>query len=268
MFLKFDMAIPLAVMIIVLGSSCNKPDIISPEPNPGPSVLVKRITASEIDFMAFEYNAQKNVTKYISQWKNSSNGGVTRIVGNYLYLNNRLMAWSNPAGRAEFAYFGDKIAITKNFYLNGTKMADNEYTYDANDRITQVIENIASPVEEGAQRTKITYAYYPDGNLQKMAIYYQLFGQDKYKLSYTRTYLSYDDRVNPEPSMIITHHLPGVRLYRNNPTLIKDNSPGDSREILWRMNYTYNDAGYPIQKVQQIETNGQPQPSITFNYTY
>ncbi|ULQ54619.1 hypothetical protein [Flavihumibacter fluvii] len=176
--------------------------------------------------------------------------------------------WSTQSGYTNYGYSGNKLASATSYYSNGSTMSEYQFQFDASNRLKVLIETIAKPAANGAKKVKLLYSYYPNGNLWKMDTYFQIVNHNDFELSYSRVYEAYDDKKNPEPAIFSGHFLPGIYLWFNNPTQIRDITPNDNLDYLLRINYTYNSAGYPIRRVQQIEINGIPKPSISYDYVY
>ncbi|ULQ54620.1 hypothetical protein [Flavihumibacter fluvii] len=75
MTLKFTAVLCLLSILMVFGNSCQKPIEVEPKPIPVPAeIMVKKLQASENDFLSFTYNDNNHVTRYVSQWKSSVEG--------------------------------------------------------------------------------------------------------------------------------------------------------------------------------------------------
>lgn len=255
----------LSLIIITICISCNKNPV--PVPNPSPASRVTRISSTPDDYQAFEYNAQGLITKYTAQWQNGT-GTFNKITNTLEYNGSQLVKATNNVGYTLYTYQNNLPAKAENFFFNSKKISTMLFNFDQKNRLVYLIEQIAFPVQGGAEETKVSYHYYANGNLSRMDFAYRLQITDAFVVDFSKVFAEYDHKKNPEPAFVLGNYLTGVTLQINNPVKI-NNLDGDG--ILKgynRYEYTYNNAGYPVRKKQIIAVGTVEQPPITFEYSY
>ena len=141
------------------------------------------------------------------------------------------------------------------------------YTFERK-RLIQVIEKIEYPVEDGAKETKISYQYYPDGNVRRIDFSYRKELTDPFRINFSKEFVLYDDKKNPEPDGVLGIILPDVYLHINNPIKVNTYVANGTLENYLRYEYSYNTNGFPIQRKHYIATNGvEGAPSVS-HYEY
>ena len=129
-------------------------------------------------------------------------------------------------------------------------------------------ELIASPLPDGMSETRITYQYNGNGNLSKMDFYYKKDTNSPFTLSFSKLFVEYDKKKNPEPDGVAGFFLPGQILQRNNPVKINNVSPNGTIEGYSRYEYTYNAEGYPVTRKHYIATGSTEQAPVLWQYIY
>ena len=255
----------LLITITLFG--CKKTENIEPPADVAPKKSVKQLTASSSDYISYEYDANGNVTRYISQWQNGT-GGVNRLNNVFEYSGNKLTRFSNEAGYASFTYIGARIDKSDHFAANGRKLSSFHYEYDQTGKITSILEQISNPDSDGINETKISYQYYANGNVSKMDFLYKKGTNDPFVLSSSKLFVEYDNKKNPEPDGIAGFFLPGVILQKNNPVKINNVSPNGTIEGYSRYEYTYNAEGYPVSRKHFLAVGSTEPSPVIFQYTY
>lgn len=254
-----------AALFAVLLVSCDRDD----DPQLPPLILekqVKKLSASANDFQAFHYNSGKNLTGYTSQWQNSPAGGISRVDYQYEYEGSKLKKMTSQAGRVEYTYSGNQLIQADNYGNNGRKISSHHFTYDTQGRITDLIETIDQPEE--ILKVKIHISYRGDENVGRMDYFHKRVGASVFENSLSKVFEQYDAQPNPVPSAILEHFIPGNKLFRNNPKLIRNlDQHGQAIDAL-HLAYQYNDEGYPVTRDQQMEVNGVLKPVIRYTYEY
>jgi hypothetical protein len=255
------------LLIAVSLFACKKSENIEPPPDVAPIKSVKQLTASSNDFISYEYDAAGNVTRYVSQWHNGD-GGVNRLNNIFEYNGNKLTRFSNDGGYASFSYNGARIEKSDHFATNGRKLSSFLYEFDQAGKLTAVLEQISNPDSDGITETKISYQYYANGNVSKIDFLYKKGTNDPFDLSFSKVFVEYDNKKNPEPDGVAGFFLPGVTLQRNNPVKINNVSPNGAIEGYSRYEYTYNTKGYPESRKHFLAVGSIEQSPVTFQYTY
>lgn len=230
--------------------------------------IVKKVFASPSDQIQYEYNAQGNVSRYISQWQDAT--GTVRTQTNVFEYNasRQLVKWSNESGYGLYTYKNSLPEQSEHFSSNGRKIATLSYTFDASKKLLSLMENIADPAPGGPKQTRISYQYYSNGNLSRMDFAYRNELSDPFTIHFSKKFVQYDDKKNPEPDGVSGAFLPGVTLLFNNPVRIDNLKPDGTIEGYTRYEYTYNQEGFPLQRKQFIAVNNVEHSPIVFTYAY
>lgn len=255
------------VLITIVFVSCQKDPDSSP-PDTQPLKTVKKVAGSVTDFIQYEYNAKGHVSRYVSQWRDAA-GTILRQNNVFDYnASNQLVKWTSEAGTGFYAYQNGRLSQSEHFAANGKKIATLHYAFNASNRLITVIETIANPLPNGPQHTKISYQYYPNGNLSRMDFAYRNEPTDPFTLHFIKKFVEYDDKKNPEPDGVLGSFLPGISLLYNNPVRIENVSPNGVLQGYNRYEYTYNAEGLPVQRKQFIATNNVEAVPLLFTYEY
>ncbi|MCW3109175.1 MAG: hypothetical protein JWQ09_3681 [Segetibacter sp.] len=257
----------LSVIIACFLFGCKKTENPSSTTDPSPLKIVKQVTASSTDFVSYEYDASGNVTKSISQWQNGASG-INRLNNIFEYNGNKLVKFSNEAGYALFTYTGNVIASSDNFAANGRKLSTILYQYDGSGKITNLIEQNTNPAPDAISETKVNYQYYSNGNVSRIDFSYRKQIIDPFIVNFSKVFVEYDDKKNPEPDGVLGFFLPGVVLQKNNPVKINNVPANGTVEGYSRYEYTYNAKGYPVNRKHFIATSNNEQPPVSFAYSY
>jgi hypothetical protein len=255
------------LLITISLFACTKSENLSAPAEVTPKKSVKQLTASSSDFISYEYDAAGNVTRYISQWHNG-NGGVNRLNNVFEYSGNKLIRFSSEAGYASFTYNGARIDKSDHFAANGKKLSSFFYEYDQAGKLSAIVEQISNPDSEGVIETKIAYQYFENGNVSKIDFLYKKGTNDPFVLSFSKLFVEYDNKKNPEPDGIAGFFLPGVILQKNNPVKINNVLPNGAIEGYSRYEYTYNGEGYPESRKHFLAAGANEQSPVLFKYTY
>ena len=247
--------------------SCKK------ESNPAPAdasplKIVKKVAASTGDYVQYEYNAKGHVSRYISQWKDAE-GNLFRQNNDFEYnSDDQLLKWSNNAGYVFYTHQNDRLSHSEHFAANGKKISTLSYTFDASDRLVTIVEEIANPLADGPEQTRVSYQYYSNGNLSRMDFAYRNKSADSFTMQFSKKLVQYDTKKNPEPDGILGAFLPGVILLLNNPVRIENILPDGTVEGYSRYEYTYNAHELPIQRKHYTAIGNVETPPVVFTYEY
>jgi YD repeat-containing protein len=257
----------LLCSFLLLGlAACQKDPEPVPE-TPPPAKTVTKVGWSDQDFVTYEYNAAGLVTRHVSQWANGT-GTVNKLTNTYTYSDNgQLTRWQNEAGYSTFVYKGNKPESSAYFFTNGRQLSSMKYQFD-NNRLVSVIERNEMPLPDDAIETKVSYTYYPNGNVQRIDFAYRNKLTDPFVINFSKVIDLYDNKPNPEPDGVLGTILPGVVLHKNNPVKISTLLPNNTVEGFSRFEYTYNAQGLPQQRKQYITTGSVEQlpTASTFQY--
>ena len=246
--------------------ACRKDETI-PLPDPAPAKMVRQIIASPNDFVTYEYDAMGNVIKYTSQWENGT-GGISRLNNAFDYSDNKLMKFTNEAGHAIFTYNGSVVAKSDNFAANGKKLSTILYQYDESGRLASLIEQISNPEPDAASETKVSYQYYSNGNVSRIDFAYRKQTSEPFVVSFSKVFVEYDNKKNPEPDGVLGFFLPKVILQKNNPIKINNVLPNGTIEGYSRYEYNYNSEGYPVKRKHFMAIGSNEQTPVSFDYIY
>lgn len=238
-----------------------------PLPELPPAKTVKRVSWSAQDFATYEYNAAGLVTRHVSQWANGA-GSVNKITNSYTYNDaGQLTRWQNEAGHSTFVYKAGKLESSEHFVANGRTLSSMKYGFE-NNKLVWVIERNEAPLPDDAIEAKVSYTYYPNGNVQRIDFAYRQQLTDPFAINFSKVYETYDDKPNPEPDGVLGMILPGVVLHKNNPVKINTVLPNNTVEGYSRFEYTYNSEGRPQQRKHYIATNGTEGAPVQSTYQY
>lgn len=255
------------LILTVLLVSCRKETGTEPENTPALKI-VKKVSASAFDYVQYEYNAKGHVTGYISQWKDAT-GSLLRQNNVFEYnASNQLVKWSNEAGYGIYSYQNGRLSQSEHFAFNGKKISTLGYTFDALNRLSTVLEEIANPADNGPKQTRISYQYYNNGNVSRMDFAFRNEFTDPFTVNFSKKFVQYDNKKNPEPDGIIGAFLPGVTLQLNNPLYIENIMADGTVQGYTRYEYNYNAEGFPLQRKTYIAVNNTEQPAVIFTYEY
>ncbi len=256
----------LAIITMML-VSCKKESGSAPADAP-PLKTVKKVAGTAFDYVQYEYNAQGQVSRYISQWKDAT-GNLFRQNNDFEYnTNNQLVKWSNEAGYGLYTYQNGRLSQSEHFAANGKKISALSYTFDVSNRLITVVEEIANPLADGPEQTRISYQYYSNGNLSRMDFAYRNEFTDPFTVHFSKKFVQYDNNKNPEPDGILGAFLPGVTLQFNNPIRIENILPDGTVEGYSRYEYTYNAKGLTVQRKHYIAVNNVENQPVVFTYEY
>lgn len=255
----------LLLTLVILIASCDKNP--APTPLPIPAMKVTKITSGAVDFQLFEYGANGQLLKYISQWKNGG-GSLNKIIHTMEYNGDRLQKVSNDVGYTIYTYQNNLVSKAENFFINGKKLSTLLFTYNAQNKLDYLVEQIAFPVAGGAEETKVSYQYYANGNVSRMDFAYRLHSTDPFIIDFSKIFVQYDNHPNPEPDGILGNFIPGIILHINNPVKV-DNLNGNGTLVGYsRYEYAYNATGYPEQRKHFIALGTVEDPPVIFQYHY
>ncbi|HEV7331868.1 MAG TPA: hypothetical protein VGN63_12585 [Flavisolibacter sp.] len=229
---------------------------------------VKKVAGSASEYVQYQYNTKGHVSGYISQWRDAA-GNLLRQNNSFTYdANNRLIKWSNEAGYGLYTYQNGRLHQSEHFAANDRKIATLRYTFDAEDRLTTVVESIADPTPGGPKQTRVSYQYHSNGNLSRIDFALRNELTDPFAVNFSKKFVQYDDKRNPEPDGVLGAFLAGVTLLFNNPLRIENILADGTVQGYTRYEYTYNAEGLPLQRKQYIAVNNTEQPPLVFTYEY
>lgn len=257
------------IFLFVIASSflsCRKSGSDDPIPDAKPQKLVKKVSSSPSNFVSYEYDASGNVLSYISQWENGP-GELNKLTNVYEYSGGKLMKASNEAGYGLFSYRDNVLEKAEHFLSNNRKLSTLIYKFN-NGKLIELIEQIANPQPDGAKETKVSYQYYNNGNVSRVDFAHRKELSDPFTVNFSKVFVAYDDKKNPEPDGIIGFFVPGVVLHINNPVRVDNILPDGSVDGYSRYEYSYNSSGFPTERKQFIATRGIEQSPLVFHYTY
>ncbi|MDB5246033.1 MAG: hypothetical protein JWQ40_427 [Segetibacter sp.] len=257
----------LVLTLIGFLFSCKKDDNNVPLPSEKAIKLVKQLVASTTDFINYEYDSSGQVTKYITQWQNVG-GTVSRLTNVYKYAGKKLVKSSNESGYGTYTYAGDLISRSEHFAANGKKISSLTYSFNAAGQLTEVTEQIANPFDDAPMATRISYQYYANGNLSRLDFAHRKETTGSFIINFSKVFVEYDNKPNPEPDGVIGNFLPGVILLINNPVRINNLSADGSPMGYSRYEYSYNEKGLPTRRKQFIAVGDLEQSPISFQYVY
>jgi len=263
---RFIFPFAFIVSFACLLASCNKSDEETITPDTKSIKFVKQITSSTTDFVAYKYDPEGNVIKYTSQWQNGT--GLNRLTQVFEYDGKKLSRSSTETGYASYTYTNNVLAKSDHFAFNGKKISSLIYSFNAAGKLTEVLEQIANSLSDGPEETRITYQYYPNGNLSRLDFAYRKHATEPFIINLTKLFVEYDNKVNTEPDGVAGNFLPGVILMRNNPIKINNLLPNGTIEGYSRYEYSYNEKGYPITRKQFIAVGNTEQLPILLQYVY
>ncbi|ULQ56062.1 hypothetical protein KJS94_15545 [Flavihumibacter rivuli] len=248
-------------------TSCSEDNEPPAEPSL-PGKWVKRIEVSDKDFQVFEFNNAREVSQYVSQWQSAPSGEISRFQLSNEFVNGKLVRAATQATRVVYTYEGNNVASAVIYTNNDRKFATHYFKYNTGGRLVEVLEDIAQPDPDGASGVKILLSYYGNGNLKQMEYQYRKTGETTFKPGMVKYYETYDDKPNPVKASILEHFLPGLVLQYNNPLIIRTESVGSADKTLNRFAYKYDENGYPLERSNRIEVNGNLSTIITGIYFY
>ncbi|NTS40407.1 hypothetical protein HRG84_05775 [Flavisolibacter sp. BT320] len=261
----FAALITLIVFATVLLSCQKDPGRL---PGTPPSKTVKKVAGALSTAVQYEYNAEGNVTRYISLWKDAA-GTLIRQNNVFTYsAGNRLVKWANDAGNGFYTYQNGRLSHSEHFAINGKKIATLYYDFGAEDRLTTVTEVLANPLPGGPVQTRVRYEYYTTGNVSRIDFAYRNKSSEAFVVHFSKHFVTYDNKVNPEPDGVLGAFLPNVVLMYNNPIRIENRAADGRLEGYLRYEYAYNNSGLPAQRKQYIATGDVEAPPLTFTYEY
>ena len=91
---------------------------------------------------------------------------------------------------------------------------------------------------------------------------------DSFTMQFSKKFVQYDNKKNPEPDGILGAFLPGVILLLNNPVRIENILPDGTVEGYSRYEYTYNANELPIQRKHYTAIGNVETPPVVFTYEY
>lgn len=248
--------------------SCKKNPPAQQQPEAQAFKIVKKISASPSDQVRYEYNAKGHLSRYISQWQDAAGTLSTQTNVFEHNASGHLVKWSNEGGYGLYTSNNGLPERSEHFGANGRKIATLTYTFNASKRLLSVLEDIASPAPGDPTQTRISYLYHSDGNLSRMEFAYRNGPADAFVVSFSKKFVQYDGKKNPEPDGVLGAFLPGIILLFNNPVRVENINADGSVEGYTRYEYTYNAEGYPVQKKQFIGVNNVEHAPAVFTYEY
>lgn len=267
---KYSTATFLLLTISLIIGSCRKngDDAINPLPEPVVYKRVKKLASGPNDHMIYTYNQQNQVSSYKSTWIYSPDGPVIKTYTlNYEFVNGKIKEGINNGGtKVVFSYEGNRISTAGFYYPNGNRFATHTYTYNNKNQLTEITETIMQP--EQISEVRALYQYDPNGNLIKIVNQHKRTGTNQFELISSTIFEAYDTHWNPIPDHVWGQFLPGLILHKNNPKRIKELLPDGSVKQVLHITYTYRPDGFPREKVQYLEINGQDKPAIRYTYDY
>jgi hypothetical protein len=231
------------------------------------TVLLKKITWSEKDFITQAYNDQGQPTRYTSQWVSSPDGHVSSYIAEFLYdaKHKLVRVEANQKLLVKYVYQGDVLQKTEEYDHKDRLVVSHTYSFDASKRLTQVLDHITDPLDGTAGHLKKTYAYDNRGNLLTYREYHLQANTQTYELQLSYNYEGYDDQKSPNELSLIFPHLPQIKFQVNNPSkrtiLLKDGSVKEEQTY----SYQYRVDGYPSSKTTHIRVGTR---STTYTGTY
>lgn len=206
---------------------------------------------SRLGVKTFKYDAQNRLVDF--GYTNNSNQGYTVVYEgdkpvrlNYKGSNNYLL----------YTYAGDKIVEAKSYY--GENLVNYHYKFEySGDKLVKETKMSYTRSDEG-QLGVSEYAYDANGNLSQITVTWSSSNKpEDFGRPTVITYGNYDSKKSPEPFYAYsTVYLPGVRLFENNPGY---RDPGTGKELY---TYSYNEKGYPKQRISKLEAYPHATPVL------
>jgi hypothetical protein len=235
----------LSATLIVFLFACKKSGNDSPGPIDTPVKSVRQLTAASTDFVAFEYDSSGRVTKHTSQWDHGA-GGLNKITTVYEYDGNKLKRALSELGYGLYTYKNNVMDKSEHFASNGRKLSTLNYTFE-NGKLITVLEQIANPKADDVIETKVDYQYYSNGNVSRIDFAYRKEIANPFIIGFSKLFVEYDNKINPEPDGVLGFFIPGVILQKNNPLRVNNILTGGTPEGYTRYEYSYNSTYMPIQ---------------------
>jgi len=257
-----------AFAIVALSSmvmmSCNKDDS-----NPGPGSTTKKIVKIEEDdnsTTSFTYNTDGSFQKITTA---AADGEETTMT--FAYSGSKLSTITNSDGsKISYVYQGDKISQADIFDEANHQVSKNVFAYQ-DGKVTSVTVN-ANIAEAGdpeyVEYIKTAFTYYGNGDTKDVttSIFNPLTNQ--MEVSEKRTYEQYDNKTNPLAQLGEFSRVFLMDMSVRNPLVEKSyNENGQLTETV-TYEYTYDEAGYPVQ-IKSTTTPSTGSASVsTIKYYY
>jgi len=231
-------------------------DKTEPTPQPEePPLLLKKITWTDKDFVTIAYNEKKLPTQYISQWQFDPDGNVStyQVTFDYDTQHRLIQVNANMGLKNKYYYQGNRVQKTEEYDHKNRLVITHTYTFDPQNRLVQVIDDITDPDDQTSAKLKHTYEYDQRGNLTYLKDYQFNPTTQAYDLTYTQAWEGYDNGKNPDNLRLLFPYLPGVVLQVNNPGKKRVIQKSGMVTETQTYTYQYNEKGYPSQRTTLLQ---------------
>jgi hypothetical protein len=252
----------LSSMLIV---SCSKDDS-NPGPGSTPTKKIIKIEEDDNSTTTFNYNTDGSFQKITITDSDGEGSTMT-----FAYTGNKLSMITNSDGsKISYVYQGDKISQADIFDGANNQITKNVFAYQDGKVVSVTVNsNIAEEGDpEFREYLKTAFTYYANGDTKDVttSIFNPLTNQ--LEVSEKRTYEQYDNKTNPLAQLGEFSRVFLMDMSARNPLVEKSfNENGQLTETV-TYEYTYDNAGYPVQ-VKSISTPSTGSASVsTLKYYY
>jgi hypothetical protein len=171
-------------------------DKTEPTPKPEePPLLLKKITWTEKDFLTITYNEKHLPTQYTSQWVFDPDGNIStyQVTFDYDAQYRLIQVNANMVLKNKYHYQGNALQKTEEYDHKNRLVITHTYTFDAQNRLVQIIDDITDPDDQTTAKLKHTYEYDQRGNLTYLKDFQLNPTTQVYDLTYTQAWEGYDN---------------------------------------------------------------------------
>lgn len=252
----------------ILFFSCRKSPQQVPIPAPQePSVkLLKKISTDPMEFQFFEYNANRDLTKYTVQFINNiTDRTVSKLSTEIIYDNQFLAKQTSPAGIQQYYYTGGKLDSIRTTAVNGKWISTVFPTFNNQNQLVAVLELIRQSGPDAPDAIKYEYSYDSRGNLALQKTYSRFVNNPKFVFVEQTIFSDYDQSVNTESRAYGNIFIKGVTMMKNNPgkqiTFDENNLVTNEIQFI----YTYLNDGYVATRIKKLKGSAT---DLIYTYEY
>lgn len=232
--------------------------------------LVK-IAYDDGSYAQIQYNSA-NLPSKMTLVENNNAGGTDTYVYNLYYASDKLVEMTGSDG-VKFRYTYTDNNITKIEILTSANVVVGyyAYTYGADNRLIRTdihTMGISGTGPDPNPYMRYETSYYPNGNLEKMIVYYKNQQNNNLEKGSEYQLLTYDDKRNTAMVFESNPYLPLYVPLPNNPLTEKHLGAAGQQFGSATHTYTYDAQGYPLTRRSVVKEDGFPDEVTEATFTY
>lgn len=229
--------------------------------------LLRKVSWAPLDYKLFEYNAQQQLTKYVSQYNNvQGTNNVRRDEFTYSYnaAGQLTEVINNLGARTVYTYKGEVWDEALSYDMLDRPLKKYQFVFNQRKQLTEYRTFKIDLAGNSTPESRVTLHYDQNENLIRWKESYYNSNTGQFALSVDLAFSNFDDKKFAKNSLSFSYILQPLTFWVNNPgrkEFIGNASPIET------YSYTYDAHGYPSDKTTSYIYD-RPLPALKAEFTY